>query len=78
MSPKEKAKELVYKYLPFVAGCPPIYDLKSIGSIHLGNAKKCALICVDEILRATEKCGHDCEGEGDSFWQEVIKEIEKI
>jgi len=42
MTPKEKAKELVKKYIYYVEA------ITSNGQIE--NAKKCALIAVDEIL----------------------------
>jgi hypothetical protein len=43
MTPKEKAKELVWKYLPILEG----WKHKDSN-----QAKKCALILVDEILKS--------------------------
>jgi hypothetical protein len=52
---KDKAIELVNKYLQ-------IYDGRVI------EAKKCALIAVDELISET----------GSSYWYNVRKEIEKL
>lgn len=49
--PKEKAEELVEKYLEFTTGEKE--GLESIcycRSDHENNAIQCALICVDEII----------------------------
>jgi hypothetical protein len=60
MNAKEKAEELVYKYEYLVIE----YELKDM--------KQCALIAVDEILKAI--------GFSDNkfYWQEVKQEIEKL
>ena len=59
MTPKQKAKELVNKYLQ-------IYDGRVI------QAKQCALIAVDEILKVSiSYAGKDYD-----YWQEVKQEIE--
>jgi hypothetical protein len=63
MTPKEKAKELVEKYMEITNG----YDF-------INDAKKCALICVDEML--------DCNTtsvyweEDFEYWKQVRQEIE--
>jgi hypothetical protein len=59
MTPKEKAKELVEKY--------------AIWSWN--EAKQCALIAVDEILKALPE---DYQNDIWSYWQEVKQEIEKL
>jgi hypothetical protein len=63
MTPKEKANELVNKYLIIT---PIVW--------HIYNAKKCALIAVDEIL--------DVLNVIDNFemiyWEQVKQEIEKL
>ena len=61
MTAKEKAEELVNKYLQ-------IYD----GRVPQG--KKCALICVDEILDAVTTIAD----KRFDFYTEVKKEIEKL
>ena len=58
MIPQEKAKELVNKYLQVYDGRLPI-------------AKQCALIAIDEILKAVE-------GKYDDYWKEVKQEIENL
>jgi len=59
MSPKEKAKEL--------------FDKFSLGYYHAENAKRCALIAVDEIINLD-----DFSIEGRKYWKEVKQEIEKL
>ena len=59
MSPKEKAKELVDKFTFRCEECD--YDW---------NAKQCALIAVDEIIKNFFS--------NFDYWQEVKQEIEKL
>ena len=67
MTPKEKAIELVNKYLR-------IYDGRVI------QGKQCALITVDEILNLNLGLSNCDENnwETDKFYNEVKKEIEKL
>ena len=68
MKPKEKANELVNKMLDFT-------------DWHDEDAKQCALIAVDEILKLENNNGYYFDGTNVtsiSFWQEVKKEIEKL
>lgn len=62
MTPIDKARELVNKYLQIYDGRVP-------------QAKKCAIICVDEILEAID--WHEFETPNDiiEWWQEVKTEI---
>lgn len=80
MTPKEKAKELVDKYLPF--GASYDYDViadKTIMTYDLGASKQCALIAVDEILDMINKNDVDVWDIGIlRYWQEVRQEIEKL
>jgi len=82
MTPKEKAEELVLKYLRIRT------DKMFNGWWHKQMAKQCALIAVDEaiefelrIVKEVEwlsikaEMGFKCEG---LFWQEVKQEIEKL
>ena len=66
MTPKQKAKELVNKYLQ-------IYDGRVI------QAKQCALIAVDEILNTLYSIpfGNALDNEL-IYWEEVKQEIEKL
>lgn len=73
--PKEKAKQLVFKFMNLV------YYENSVR-----DAKACALICVDEILALdvawwSEKLvgRNDIEANGtEEYWQSVKNEIEKL
>ena len=65
MTAKEKAKELVNKFIPFV-------DTYHCG--NLANSKQCALVAVDEILGQFKWRPKDSL----SYWQEVKQEIEKL
>lgn len=72
MTPKEKALDLFNKYYQ--------YDITIIGTesefeergISLYDAKKLALIAVDEIINAVNEW---CE---DYYWLEVREEINKL
>jgi uncharacterized protein (UPF0333 family) len=71
MTPKEKAKELVDKYVSLTDGW--VYGVK--GWKH---KKQCALIAVDEILKVCENEISHCSDKTYFYWQEVKKEIEKL
>jgi hypothetical protein len=70
MTPKEKAKELVNKFMPFV------YVDKSIGEYF--NAKNCALIAVDEILAIFYDDYQSMWVRELNFWHLVKNEIEEL
>jgi len=61
MTPQEKAKELSMKFDKWG---------------ETDNAKKCALIAVDEILKNNKILFEDVLN--DQYWQEVKQEIEKL
>jgi hypothetical protein len=63
MTPKEKAKELFDKYFEFVEA----YSVQGQNE----NAKRCALIAVDEIIDLVKHIDVDSE----DYWQEVKQEI---
>jgi hypothetical protein len=64
MTPKEKAKELVYKFYPNVQW--------KLGQENcLDRAKQCALITIDEISK-------HCYEVMKPFWGEVKQEIENL
>jgi len=65
-SPQEKAKELYFKMMEHSFG----------GDSE--QAKQCALIAVDEILKAID--WHEFEVPNDqlNYWQQVKQEIEKL
>jgi hypothetical protein len=58
MTPKDKAKELVDKF-------------STVGLQQRNEGIQCALIAVDEIIKAVE-------GKYDDYWIEVKEEINKI
>ena len=65
MTPKEKANELVDMFIPFQSDDYPNSDENY-------NAKKCALICVDEILSFNPNLNIF------EYYTEVKQEIEKL
>jgi len=68
MTPQEKAQELFGKYAMYLRA-NLMYDEEANE-----DAKQCALIAVDEIIKA----GQDVDEFADSYWQEVKQEIEKL
>ena len=64
-TPKEKALELCQKYGYLGLKWKPEYR-----TLPLENAKQCALIAVDEILKEVVLTT--------MYWQEVKQEIEKL
>ena len=71
MTPKEKADQLLTKY---------INQWFAFGDyLSLAKAKQCALIAIDEILKSNpyDVSKTDMDSTID-FWQEVKKEIEKL
>jgi hypothetical protein len=67
MTPKEKAKELVAKFMPH-----------STGNSNRNEAIECALIAVDEILKVCENEISHCSDKTYFYWEEVKQEIEKL
>ena len=70
MTPKEKAKELVYK-------CDETLEF----STPQRFARKCALIAVDEILKYQDSLVGMLDTNDDRsimFWEEVKQEIKKL
>jgi hypothetical protein len=71
MTPKEKARELVLKYLRI--------ENTSMEWFNTHIAKQCALIAVDEILEIINETMILVDIESDyDYWQEVKEEIEKL
>ena len=69
MTPKEKAEELVGKYVSLTDGW--VYGIK-----NWEHKKKCALIAVDEILKVASFY-NDSQAEV-TYWEEVKQEIENL
>ncbi len=79
MTPKEKAKELVEMFLALKKINPNAITRP----YNWQEAKQCSLICIDEIIKATQKetinkNGTVVEVIPMKYWVEVKKEIEKF
>lgn len=80
MTRKEKAKELVNKFIPMTKDWD---ELKGF-IVNINNAKQCALISVDEILKSNPIIPLQLMLESEAldaareYWQEVKTEIEKL
>jgi hypothetical protein len=76
MTAKEKAKELVDKYLRIEDATlfywNAYYDQRRVDDEVFTHAKKCALIAVDEVLNT------DLYASEQWYWKNVLKEIEKL
>jgi hypothetical protein len=73
MTPKEKAKRIIKKHLKFAHITDDDYVFNGAENYYY-NAKKCALITVNELLK--EYWLHDTKRR--DWWKEVKKEIELI
>jgi hypothetical protein len=77
MTPKEKAEELIDKYVSLTDGW--VYGIK-----NWEHKKQCALIAVDEVLNVLpqqeylEDRGEYSENRERIYWKEVKQEIEKL
>lgn len=73
LTPKEKAKELVDKYLYEIKGADRYnYNLESM---NIFISKQCSKIAVDEILNINSV---DKDYYLNDYWQEVKAEIDNI
>ena len=69
MNAKNKADDLIEMYLNIISDTNPLDS-------YLSAAKRCAIICVDEMLDCNSTCV-DSEDEFE-FWKEVKQEINKL
>ena len=69
MTPKEKAKELVYRFDEFT--------IHHSWRLKNDDAIECALIAVDEIIKTLRKDLPEI-GLGKGYWYSVKQEIEKL
>ena len=80
-TPKEKAKELIEKYLNLPINFPYIdtIDKQCIGSGYMTyySAVKCAIIAVDEIIDELKREPY-ANYERIVFWQSVKTELETL
>lgn len=78
MTPKEKAEDLVNKFIKLTSKHEKL-ETAGLGAITL--AKQCALIAVDEIIQELDHLPFDDQDFGTfkmKYWQEVKKEIERL
>ena len=78
MTPKEKAKELVDKFMAIKST-----KLSDFSVIYSPVAKLCALIAVDEIINCLDDDDLYIQGESNidgfiSYYEEIKQEIEKL
>ena len=70
MTPKEKANSIVFKMLKYSTEQCTDLSTGNCSKYKFDNAKKCALIAVDEILEIPRV--------GLKYWQQVKQEIELL
>ena len=73
MTPKEKAEELIQKYLKMNDGL-----IEEFIPIPKEGAKQCALVAVNEILQSHYALLTGIKPSTYNYWQEVKTEIEKL
>lgn len=87
LEPKEKAKELVDKFLEITPLDASLEDTIEIANEKILKdrmlAKQCALICVDEILKSgctlpSIKTYYGDNEEASKYWLKVKQEIQKL
>lgn len=72
MTAKEKAKDLILKYIDIM----PILSNQTVNLIK-SHAKECALIAVDELINE-QTMWQNGQIDPVKYWQEVKSEIEKL
>jgi hypothetical protein len=79
MTPKEKAIELVDRFIDYV-NCWDDETADPNYTQAYNYAKQCALIAVDEIAKCTkyENQKFDNDRFSEDYWQQVKQEIEKL
>ena len=73
MTPKEKANELIEKYLNMDYGL-----IKEFIPIPKEGAKQCAFIAVDEIIKAIDWHEFETPNLQLYYWEKVKTEIQKL
>jgi len=79
MKAKEKAKELVEKFSSYAhSDWHEVYGFDE--NCRIQNAKQCALIAVDEILKLSYFTHEPSEDDDlySNYWKQVKQEIEKL
>jgi hypothetical protein len=72
---KEKAKELVEKFMPFISGADR-YNT-TLGIYDTEISKQCALIAVDELIKSSPQKPRSYT-DTMLYWEEVKQEISNI
>jgi hypothetical protein len=73
MTPKEKAEELVDKFIEFTKEWDELDGYVE----NKFNAEKCALIAIDEVIEALHE--HHWQNRLIiNYWEEIKREIEKL
>jgi hypothetical protein len=82
MTPKEKAIEIYDNFYLLHQSATDENGVLFISALNKGLAKKCALIAVDEIMKAIYNEDFDGhlrdEYDAATYWNEVKNEIEKL
>ena len=75
MTPKEKADELINKFIPHTKVFHEVLGWED----YIDSAKQCALVAVDELIKIHYllTTTHDTSP-SINYWQEVKQEIEKL
>lgn len=75
MTPKEKAKELLDKFIPHTRVFHDVLGWED----YIDSAKQCALIAVDEIMTALTVIHYGMQYlSAIDYWEGVKQEIEKL
>jgi hypothetical protein len=78
MTPQEKAKELVNKFYQPLG----YLNMAEIAGNMWEHGKKCAIICVDEIIleqcKSSELKNAVYQAERIDYWQDVLTELNKL
>jgi hypothetical protein len=74
MTPKEKARDLVKKYLFYF----PEFRNEKEYDYNEDKAKECASIAVDEMIKQQQVQFENMVWSCVEYWQEVKQEIEKL
>jgi hypothetical protein len=77
MTPKEKAKELIFNFSPLVTIWDCYHDEPRQEQLILQDAKKCAKIAVNEIIEAIDWHVNETPNQEFIFWDNVLNEIDK-
>jgi len=78
MTPKEKAKRIIKKHLKYAHITDDDYVFNGAENYYY-NAKKCALITVNEIIQSNPTNeNYPILYSNKKYWQEVKREINKI